>query len=74
MVNFVRDELAHRDPDEPALVTLTADGEREPWTFGRLLDASGGMAGALVARGVGRGSVVLTLLGNTVEYPIAMLA
>ena len=74
MVNFVRDELAGRCPQNLALVTLAADGERQTWTFGQLLDASGRFAATLVAHGARRGSVVLTLHGNTIDYPVTMLA
>jgi acyl-coenzyme A synthetase/AMP-(fatty) acid ligase len=72
--NFVRDVLAARPRDDLALITLTADGVRREWTFGQLLEASARAAGVLTAHGVRRGSVVLTLLGNTIEYPLTMLA
>ncbi len=74
MANYVRDVLGARPSDELALITLAGDGAREEWTFGRLLNAAGRFAGALAERGVGRGSVVLTLVGNTIEYPLTMLA
>ena len=35
---------------------------------------SAGLSGALAARGVGRGDVVMTLVGNRVEWVLAMLA
>jgi acetyl-CoA synthetase len=73
-LNFVRDVVAARPADDLAVVTLAGNGTREEWTFGRLLDASGSLAGHLAARGVGRGSVVLTLLGNKIEYVLAILA
>ena len=72
--NPVRELVASRPAGDRALVTLSRDGARREWTFGGLLDASGSLAGALTERGVGRGSVVLSLVGNTIEYPLLMLA
>jgi acyl-coenzyme A synthetase/AMP-(fatty) acid ligase len=74
MANFVRDWVAQRPADERALVTLDADGTRREWTFAETLDAAGSYAGALAAHGVGRGDVVLTLVGNGIDYAAAMLA
>ncbi|MGI8761909.1 MAG: acyl-CoA synthetase [Jatrophihabitantaceae bacterium] len=74
MPNFVRDLVAARPPAERALRTVSRSGGRQEWSFGELLDASGSLAGAMAARGVGRGSLVLTLLGNRVEYALAILA
>jgi acyl-coenzyme A synthetase/AMP-(fatty) acid ligase len=73
-MNFVRDVLATRPPDDPALVALADDGTRREFTFAELLEAAGRVAATLVAHGVRRGSVVLTLFGNCVDYPLAMLA
>ena len=74
MPNFVRDVLAARPPTELAAITLGADDERHEWSFADLLDSSGSLGGAFAARGVGRGSVVLTLVGNGIEYVATMLA
>jgi len=74
VANYVRDVLAAHDRDDLALITLAADGARTRWTFGELLDASARLAGHLHGRGVGRGSIVMTLLGNRIEYPLTMLA
>ena len=74
MANFVRDALATRARTDPALIALAADGTRQERTFGELLDESARFAGTLVAHGVRRGSVVLTLFGNCLEYPLTMLA
>jgi acyl-coenzyme A synthetase/AMP-(fatty) acid ligase len=73
-VNFVRDVVATRPRDQLAVVTLAADGARREWTFADLLDASGALAARFVEHGVGRGSVVLTLVGNRIEYVLAILA
>jgi acyl-coenzyme A synthetase/AMP-(fatty) acid ligase len=73
-VNYVRDVVAARPPGELALTTLAADGARREWTFGELTEVSGYAAAALAERGVQRGSVVLTLAGNTADYVFTMLA
>jgi acetyl-CoA synthetase len=70
----VRDLVAARPDHARALVTLARDGTRREWTFGELADVSGALAGALAERGVARGAVVLSLVGNTIEYPLLMLA
>lgn len=72
--NFVRDVVGRRRHDERALVTVGADGGRREWNFGELDAAHGSLAGVFAAHGVGRGSVVLTLLGNRIEYPLTILA
>ncbi len=74
MANYVRDVLAAHPADQRALVVLTADGTRTEWTFGELLAAAARFAGYLHERGVRRGSTVLTLFGNRLEYPLTMLA
>ena len=51
-----------------------ADGERREISFGEVADRSARMAGALAARGVGRGDVVMTVVGNRPEWAYAMLA
>ena len=73
-MNFVRDVVAARPGDDLAVVTLAGDGTRAEWTFGTLLRAADSFAGALAGRGVGRGDVVLTLVGSRVEYVLTILA
>jgi acetyl-CoA synthetase len=72
--NFVRDVLARRPADTLAAVAEDADGVRRDWTFGELLASSAAVAGALRERGVDRGTVVLTLVGNRIEYVLTVLA
>ncbi len=74
MRNFVRDWVAARPADDPALITLDADGSRLEWSFGELLDAAGSYAAAFRELGVRRGDVVLTLVGNGIDYAASMLA
>ena len=73
-MNFARDFVDARPPGPLALVTLDASDARREWTFGELAIAAGSVAAAFAAHGVGRGSVVLTLVGNRVEYLLSILA
>ena len=44
------------------------------WGFGELIARSAGLSGAFAARGVSRGDVVMMLVGNRIEWVLAMLA
>lgn len=73
-MNFARDIVDAAPHHRRALVELARDGRRREWTFGEVAQASARVAGALQARGVRRGDVVLTLIGNRTEWVLAMLA
>jgi acyl-coenzyme A synthetase/AMP-(fatty) acid ligase len=73
-VNFAVDVLDRLPPDQLALVELARDGARREWSFGEVSDRSARLAGALARRGVGRGDVVMTLIGNRPEWVFTMLA
>ena len=73
-MNFIEDVLERFPASKPALVTIDRDAERRVWPFGELIARSAGLSGAFAARGVGRGDVVMTLLGNRVEWALALLA
>jgi acetyl-CoA synthetase len=73
-VNFARDILDRRPPGDLALVELARDGARREWTFGEVSARTARLAGALRARGIMRGDVVMTLIGNRPEWVIAMCA
>jgi acyl-coenzyme A synthetase/AMP-(fatty) acid ligase len=73
-VNFARDILDRRVPAELALIELARDGHRREWSFGKIGEHSARLAGALSARGVGRGDVVMTLIGNRREWVLSMCA
>ena len=73
-MNFTRDVVEAADPRGRALVELAADGGRREWTFGEIAAAAQRLAGALHARGLRRGDVVLTLIGSRPEWAITMLA
>jgi acyl-coenzyme A synthetase/AMP-(fatty) acid ligase len=73
-VNFTRDVVDAANPTRLALVALSRDGERREISFGEVADRSARLAGALGERGVRRGEVVMTLVGNRPEWVYAMLA
>ncbi len=56
------------------VVAIDAEGNRRDWHFGELIACSAGLSGAFAARGVRRGDVVMTLLGNRIEWVLSMLA
>jgi acyl-coenzyme A synthetase/AMP-(fatty) acid ligase len=55
-------------------VAIGRDGDRREISFGEVADRSARMAGALGARGVAAGDVVMTVVGNRPEWAYAMLA
>ncbi|MBA2239648.1 MAG: AMP-binding protein, partial [Solirubrobacterales bacterium] len=73
-MNIVPDLLERFPAGRPALLEISRDGERRVWHFGELIAQSAGLSGAFAARGVRRGEVVMTLVGNRVEWVLAMLA
>jgi acyl-coenzyme A synthetase/AMP-(fatty) acid ligase len=73
-VNFTVDLLDRLPPSQLALVELARDGARREWSFGEVSDRSARLAGTLARRGVGRGDVVMTLIGNRPEWVLTMLA
>ena len=73
-VNFIEDVLERFPSARPALIEVTAEGERRVHHFGELFARSAGLSGAFAARGVRRGDVVMTLVGSRPEWVLAMLA
>jgi acyl-coenzyme A synthetase/AMP-(fatty) acid ligase len=73
-VNFIEDVVERFAAARPALVEVTAAGERRVHHFGELFARSAGLSGAFAARGVRRGDVVMTLVGSRSEWVLAMLA
>ncbi|MGH2952146.1 MAG: AMP-binding protein, partial [Solirubrobacterales bacterium] len=72
-MNFVEDVLERFPASRPALVAISASGERRVWHFGELVARSAGLSGAFAARGVGRGDVVMTLAGSRIEWVLSLL-
>jgi acetyl-CoA synthetase len=73
-MNFARDVVDAAPGEGRALVELRRDGGRREWTFGEVADASARLAGAFTARGIGRGDIVMTLIGNRPEWVLSMVA
>jgi acetyl-CoA synthetase len=73
-MNFARDVVDRHAVDRLALVELARDGSRREWSFGEVSAASAAMAARLHAAGVGRGDVVMTLIGNRPEWVLTMVA
>jgi len=74
-MNFARDVVDAAPRERLALLELARDGGRREWSFGEVADRSARLAGSLSTRhGVGRGDVVMTLVGNRPEWVLAMVA
>ena len=73
-MNFAREILESRDPQALALLELSREGARREWSFGEVSDRSARLAGTLEGLGIGRGEVVMTLIGNRPEWVLAMNA
>jgi acyl-coenzyme A synthetase/AMP-(fatty) acid ligase len=72
--NFSSNILYTLPGDRRALVALARDGSHREWTFAEVNELSSRFAGTLSERGVGKGDVVLTLMGNTAEWVFALVA
>jgi len=73
-MNFARDVVDRAPRGRLALIELTRDGRRREWSFGEVSDRSARLAGTMARLGVGRGDVVMTLIGNRPEWVMTMVA
>jgi len=73
-VNFARDLVDAAPADRRALLAISETGERREVPFGEVATRSARLAGTLAARRVGRGDVVMILIGNRPEWVEAMVA
>jgi acyl-coenzyme A synthetase/AMP-(fatty) acid ligase len=73
-MNFACDVVDRASSDQPALVELTHDDDRRVWSFGEVADRAARLAGTLQTRGVRRGDVVMTVIGNRAEWVLTMVA
>ena len=73
-MNFAREVVDAAPPGRLALVELPREGARREWSFAEVADAAARTAGTLAARGVRRGDVVMTLVGNRPEWVLTMVA
>jgi acyl-coenzyme A synthetase/AMP-(fatty) acid ligase len=73
-VNFARAVVDAAPRERLAIIALARDGARREITFGEVSDRSARLAATLMARGVERGDVVITMVGNRPEWVEAMVA
>jgi acyl-coenzyme A synthetase/AMP-(fatty) acid ligase len=73
-MNFAAEIVDAAPPERLALVELARDGARREWSFGEVAERAARLAGTLQANGIGRGDVVMTLIGNRPEWVLTMLA
>jgi acetyl-CoA synthetase len=73
-MNFASDVVERLPPTGSALLELTRDGSRREWSFAEVAERSARLAGSLRRMGIGRGDVVMTLIGNRPEWVFAMVA
>jgi acyl-coenzyme A synthetase/AMP-(fatty) acid ligase len=73
-VNFARDVVEAAPPRQRALVSIDRAGGRREWTMGEIAAGARALAAQLHERGLRRGDVVLTLLGNRPEWVLTMVA
>jgi acyl-coenzyme A synthetase/AMP-(fatty) acid ligase len=73
-LNLIEDLMERSPASRLGIVAIDGEGNRRDWHFGELIACSAGLSGALLARGVRRGDVVMTLVGNRVEWVLTLLA
>jgi acyl-coenzyme A synthetase/AMP-(fatty) acid ligase len=73
-VNFIEEVMEAVPASTLGIVAIDAEGMRREWFYGELIARSAGLSGAMAARGVERGDVVMTLVGSRIEWVLAMLA
>src|SRR5689334_18724062 len=73
-MNFARDLVEAAPGDRLALIALGRDGTRTEISFAEVADRSARLASTLASRGVQRGDVVMTVIGNRPEWVYAMVA
>jgi acetyl-CoA synthetase len=74
--NFTKDvveRLARERAQDEALRAIAGDGSRRSFSFGQVALEAARMAGRLADAGVGRGDVVMTLIGARPEWVFALL-
>ncbi|MFM8792770.1 MAG: AMP-binding protein, partial [Solirubrobacterales bacterium] len=73
-MNFIEDVIQRFPFSQEAVIAIDSEGNRKVHHFSHLFARSLGLSGALLARGVHRGDVVLILVGSRIEWVISMLA
>ncbi|HEV3094669.1 MAG TPA: AMP-binding protein [Solirubrobacteraceae bacterium] len=72
-MNFAREVLQAQPAERLAAIELRRDGRRREWTFGQTRRLIDGAAATLAASGVRRGDVVMTLIGNRIEWVATLM-
>jgi acetyl-CoA synthetase len=73
-VNFIEDVMERAPASTLGIVAIDKTQMRRDWHFGELIARSAGLSGAMAARGVKRGDVVMTMVGSRIEWVLTMLA
>ncbi|HEX3735766.1 MAG TPA: AMP-binding protein [Solirubrobacterales bacterium] len=73
-MNLIEDLMERAPASRLGVVAIDFEANRRDWYFGELIAQSAGLSGAFAARGVGRGDVVMTLVGNRIEWVLTLLA
>jgi acyl-coenzyme A synthetase/AMP-(fatty) acid ligase len=73
-VNLIEDLMERSPASRLGIVAVDSEANRRDWHFGELIARSAGLSGAFAARGVERGDVVMTLVGNRIEWVLTLLA
>jgi acyl-coenzyme A synthetase/AMP-(fatty) acid ligase len=73
-MNFIEEVMERAPASTLGIVAIDARGNRRDWYFGELIARSAGLSGAMAARGVERGDVVMTMAGSRIEWVLALLA
>ena len=73
-MNFIEDVLERSPASRLGIIAVDSEGNRRDWYFGELIAQSAGLSGAFASRGVRRGDVVMTLVGNRIEWVLSLLA
>ena len=74
MRNFAVTVVEAAPPGRRALVEIARDGARREWSFGEVAAGARTLGAHLHDRGVRRGDIVLTLVGNRPDWVVAMVA
>lgn len=75
--NLISDVLQPRalaTPDRIAIIGVGADGVVERWSYDRVMNSTGRLAGALIDAGIAKGDRVLVFMPRTPLWLIAMAA
>lgn len=73
-MNFTRDVVDGAAPSRTALVALGGAGDRREISFGEVSERAARLAGTLAACGIGKGDVVMTVIGNRPDWVYTLLA